>query len=132
MNETPRWVALSGLLLLIAGAACAPRAPNTAAVSTTSLTSGEYDAARRIAAARCDARDQTCSSFPTRDACIHARVDPSTQEADLADCSEPIDEKRLQSCLEAVKQAPCASTLRDIKECRRGSLCPYIPEEGTQ
>ena len=126
-----RWrVGALGLTVMSAAAACDAydaRAP----VSATELNSAEYTAARSIAAARCDRQKAGCQTFASRDACIREKILPSAADARLKRCYDAIDQDQLERCIDEIRERPCGSGIVGLPECRRASLCPDVPEEGT-
>jgi hypothetical protein len=112
---------------LFAVVACAKPPP---VVSTAELTSGELDAAYRMAVLQCD-RDLACKMVTAESECIHDRTAIAAAEAEIENCSSQIDERNLHTCLNAVEQTSCGKRIRDIPACARERLCPSLPQEGT-
>lgn len=104
--------------------ACAPVEPG--AVSSSELTFASYDAAYRIAAARCDRDMSGCATFSSRSACIDAKLSPSVADARLQRCLDPIDEVHLRECLADIRRSTCRTAIGSIEACRRIALCPFV------
>jgi len=130
----PRWSCLGAGALLASLAACG-HVPTPK--STAQLRSDEYDAAYRIAEARCDRQTPACETasgahYASRDACIQAKLFASAMETEMPSCKEQvIDESDLDACIAQIHQNACGTGVRGIDACRPKKLCPYRAEEGT-
>ena len=120
-----------GLTWLVALGACDRSQPVARAVSTSDLTSNEYNAAYRIAAARCDRQTPACSSFASREACLRSKLASSAADVRLEDCSDPILDGHLNACVNAIQHAACGTGITGIEACHPRAICPYVAEEGT-
>jgi hypothetical protein len=106
-------------------------APGPKEFSSGDLTTAEYGAAYRIAAARCDRQTGACSSYPSRDECIRSKLVPSAADARLEQCEQPVDDARVDACVTAIRGGECGTGITAIAACRPNAICPYVPQEGT-
>jgi hypothetical protein len=88
-------------------------------------------ASARITGARCD-REVRCDQvgankrFETRDICARDEGNKTQAELRPADCPNGVDEKKLQSCLDAISKQDCAklvTSLQSVDECKTATLC---------
>ena len=127
------WTTTLGLGLLGAVLACEPAGPASVPKAASELTADEYKAAYTIAVARCDRQTASCDSYPSRNACIEAKLVLSAREARLLECSTPVAASQLARCVALVRHGTCGTGIALLDECRRWSLCPYAgSEEGTE
>jgi hypothetical protein len=113
--------------------ACEPSGPAAAPVKASELTADEYKAAYTIAVARCDRQTSSCDPYPSRSACLEAKLLLSAREARLLECSTPVAAQQLARCVAIVRSGTCGTGIAHLDECRRWSLCPYVDsEEGTE
>ena len=119
-----------GVMFVAGVSACADLEPGAKSVHENGMTADEYAAAYQIAAARCDRQTNVCSSFPTRDQCIQAKLDASATETRLRRCSNPIDRSKVQSCVAEIKSGQCGRGIARLEACDKSELCPYVSEEG--
>ena len=94
------------------------------------LTSDEYKAAYRIAVARCDRQTSSCDPFPSRKACLDAKLVLTAKESRLLDCARPVDPSRLERCVAVVRRGECGTGIAHVDACRAASLCPDPSESG--
>ena len=127
------WSTTLGLGLLGAVLACEPAGPASVPKAASELTEDEYKAAYRIAVARCDRQTASCDPYPSRKACLDAKLLLSAREARLLECSTPVAPSQLARCISRVRLGTCGTGIAHLDECRRWSLCPYASsEEGTE
>ena len=103
------------------------RAVGGGPVKTTTTSS----AVGRIAVARCD-REVHCNHvgakerYPSRAECITKWESDQRDDLNRAECPAGIDERELESCLDAVRTESCSNPLEAIERlnaCRTGKLC---------
>ena len=122
-----------GLSVMAPLLACEPRGPAASPMKASELTKDEYKAAYSIAVARCDRQTAACDPYPSRSACLEAKVLLSAREARLLECSTPVAAEQLARCVAIVRSGTCGTGIAHLDECRRWSLCPYVDsEEGTE
>jgi hypothetical protein len=131
MNQRRSVVSMAAVLAAALTACGSHYAPAPREVSSGDLTTAEYQAAYRIAGARCDRQTATCSSYPSRDACIKDKLLPSASEARLEQCEQPVDDAKVEACVAAIRGGECGKGISAIEACRSSAICPYVPEEGT-
>jgi hypothetical protein len=131
MNQRRSVVSVAAGLFAVLPACGSHYAPGPKHFASGDLTTAEYEAAYRIATARCERQTAACSSYASRDACVRAKLVPSAADARLEQCNQPVDDAKVEACVAAIRGGACGTGITAIAACRQSAICPYVPEEGT-